>query len=132
MQALTDSSALFGVIGAHHQVVSTVFNTARRGHTPPTPWDLLILLNFIESSSPPRARAPWWTPLCLPESHATAFRHFYISFPFPDSAVFIAIAAANQAAFFDVHAVAEPLALAVEASGALSVRPLLQSSTASV
>lgn len=206
--------------------MTTAHNASIKGHVSPTPWDILILLNFIASSSPPRhgsqttkraasakhaakqiqesdavprgeelrgsdpqnssqnfsqntllsgnaaplnaplnvqlsgvaapqnahlsgntgpqntgpenpgsrastqsgaatgaaAAAPWWTPLCLPESHPSAFRHVYIAFPIADSPLFVAIAAVNQAAFFDVHAVHELLVLALEASGALAVR----------
>ena len=49
VQAVSDADCVCGMIACGHQLVALHVNAAVPPHQQPHPWDLLILLNFIES-----------------------------------------------------------------------------------
>lgn len=91
-------------------------------------WDLLLLLNLVTANSSYRGQLAGqqaWVPLCLPKSAPDCFHFVYVHYPSSSSPLFIALVGRNQQAFFETHAVREPLMATLESTGVLEVWPTM-------
>lgn len=125
MQSLRAEGLTFALLVAERQLVTLVRPKSRGLH----PIDLLLILNFIRSSTTLRAEdAESWTPFCFPHLNDTGHLHVYGNFISKGLCLLLASVDANT--FPEMRECKVRLVRELEATGTLAAMRTAQESAA--
>lgn len=113
--AMQASGSLFGLMLGAGCVVAS----AAAGRQPLQQWDVLLLLNFLNSNESLK-QAETITPLCLPSYNANGHLHAYINYLDPTTgAAIVLLAGSRTSDFHSMSAARQGLVDALATNGAL-------------
>ena len=108
-----DTDAMFVFLCCHGKLISL----GRPKKRSISSSDLLLLMNFVESSSSFQASSECWSPICFPEFNAKGYLYSLVSYISPHC--YLLLSSADKDAFFRVATIKKAMVSDMQSRGVL-------------